>query len=222
MEENLGQVMLAGASTRKIRTSRRILSEKEEEDEELKEEQEEEHEVEEYEEDDGEEEKEEDEDEQEEEEKEEVVDALPPIPRKIRDILVGNVLPANAKQAEQAATERRECLLRHKMAISGRKITARGLSMTAVPPEFAASNRKSNTIACVCGNKDENDVEGEWVACDQCNVWQHVACMEDGVPKDKEGDEYLCQQCDPFTHRKLIRRLRREQPLPDDVVPKGV
>lgn len=213
MEEDLEQVLSVKTPTNRTCALRQGIPEKEEGDDKVEEE--------------GAKESEElekeqmKEDEQEEEEKE-VVNALPPIPRKIRNILLGKILPANTQEAEEAASERRECLLRHKIAISGRKITARGLTMTAVPPEFAAPSRKPDTIACVCGNEDENDVEGGWVACDRCNVWQHVECMRDGVPKDIERGEYLCQQCDPFIHRRLIRRLRREHPLPDAVVSKGV
>ncbi|KAF1349929.1 hypothetical protein BDV97DRAFT_369427 [Delphinella strobiligena] len=204
IEEDLEQVSSVKTRTYKTRALRHSIPEEEEANEE------------------GEGEKKKKKEEEKKEEEEEVLNALPQIPRKIRDILLGKVLPTNAKEAEEGATARRECLIRHKTAISGHKINARGLNKTAMPPEFATPSRKAHSIACVCGNKNEEDVEGEWVACDQCNVWQHVDCMGDGVPEEKEKGEYLCQQCDPFTHRKLIRRLRREQPLPDVFVPRGV
>lgn len=71
-------------------------------------------------------------------------------------------------------------------------------------------------IRCVC--MANVDIGGEWIGCDndECRVWQHVPCMGEAVPASeaRQDGKYLCQQCDPFAHRKLIQRLRKNNPLP--------
>ncbi|SMY19080.1 unnamed protein product [Zymoseptoria tritici ST99CH_1A5] len=67
-------------------------------------------------------------------------------------------------------------------------------------------------VRCVCGDKIDNGKPGrEWVICDtaDCGVWQHIDCMKYAVSEEP----YHCQQCDPFFHKKLIRDLRKGQPL---------
>lgn len=147
--------------------------------------------------------------------------AIALVPARIRDIVTGLALPTNAQEAEEAATVRRECLVR--MHLKGKGTTRRAAMAEAAglafPPEFAPTNGKqADAVHCVCG-KEQEGWEGEWIACDDCNVWQHLPCMGEGVPADPDEEEYQCQQCDPFRHRELVRALRRRDRLPDDVLP---
>lgn len=142
----------------------------------------------------------------------------PVVTRKIRAVIIGVAIPANENEAREAATHRRANLLRKRLEQGSQRITVRSSANMAFFPEFAATNRKASDIACVCGN-DSEDVDSKWVACDKCGVWQHVECMGEAVPEDLELDDYSCQQCDPFAHRKLIAELRRMEPVPDDVLP---
>ncbi|KJY01740.1 hypothetical protein TI39_contig279g00047 [Zymoseptoria brevis] len=95
------------------------------------------------------------------------------------------------------------------------------------PPEFfdkanfkpsekravANGDTEGAPVRCVCGDEIDNGKPGrEWVICDtaDCGVWQHIDCMKCAV---SEEQGYHCQQCDPFFHKKLIRDLRKGQPL---------
>lgn len=45
---------------------------------------------------------------------------------------------------------------------------------------------------CVCGFKHD---DGYMIQCDECSVWQHVACMQ--VDRKNLPDKYLCELCEP-------------------------
>lgn len=145
-------------------------------------------------------------------------DELAPIPRRIREIVLGDALPANENEAFEAAEERRNCEIRKIETMDGEISSARVRANMAAPPEFAPQNRKAESVHCICGNEGD-DTRGEWIACDSCGVWQHNNCMGEGVPANPEQDDYDCQQCDPFRHRKLIRTMRKTNSLPESCVP---
>ncbi|KAL1922538.1 uncharacterized protein VTP21DRAFT_10077 [Calcarisporiella thermophila] len=56
---------------------------------------------------------------------------------------------------------------------------------------------------CVCGLRGKNIDDGTpLIACEQCNVWQHIACLqkqeaEMGLPitQDWENVDYICRRC---------------------------
>ena len=148
----------------------------------------------------------------------EAEEALPAIPRKIREIVLARALPRTETEARAAATVRKESLLRRELE-RGVKISSRRRAAMAFPPEFAGSFR-AEAIRCICG-RNEEDLQVEWVACDQCQVWQHVKCMGEGAVGNLEEDDYFCQQCDPYRHRKLIRKLRNDHPIVENLVPEG-
>ncbi|KAE8445088.1 hypothetical protein EG329_013803 [Mollisiaceae sp. DMI_Dod_QoI] len=67
---------------------------------------------------------------------------------------------------------------------------------------------EAEVIRCVCGalESPEGD-EDPWIACDNCNVWQHNVCVgittyDEDIPKN-----YLCEQCDPDYHKELLDAL---------------
>lgn len=68
---------------------------------------------------------------------------------------------------------------------------------------------EAEIIRCVCGalESPEGD-EDPWIACDNCNVWQHNVCV--GVPTYDEDlpKNYLCEQCDPQFHKELLDALK--------------
>ncbi|KAI9208687.1 uncharacterized protein BJ171DRAFT_212065 [Polychytrium aggregatum] len=51
-------------------------------------------------------------------------------------------------------------------------------------------------IRCICRNTED---DGYTVQCDNCLVWQHVACVfEPPIPdSDHLPDTYICEKCDP-------------------------
>lgn len=134
----------------------------------------------------------------------------------------GNRLPKSRNEAAEAAVERKQALLLQ-MLNKKRKVRHPDLG-----PEFFdtfnfTEDEKDPSgeppVRCVCGAKDDKrNFTGEWIGCDngECRVWQHVPCMGEAVPvpEKREDGNYLCQQCDPFAHRRLIQRLRKNQPLP--------
>lgn len=134
--------------------------------------------------------------------------------QRITAIAAGTLLPANPPEAQLAATHRLALLT----AAASKRFSARVLARQFLGREFAPSKR-SNKVFCVCGDTacDAGD-KRPWVACDGdgCGVWQHEACVRGALPdgweemrrKEQEGVRYLCQQCDPWAHRVMLRALR--------------
>ena len=123
-------------------------------------------------------------------------------------VISGAALPGSPKEAKEAAEHRYGRL---------RKVN----NHHDLSPEFFDKNgfprstdEDEEPVRCVCG-VDYDDEQGVMIACEECGVWQHIHCMGEGVPKDTTNGKYLCQMCDPWTHRELIAKLRREQPLGD-------
>lgn len=145
-----------------------------------------------------------------------------PLSQKVLDIITGHALPATKAEAEHSARERRKLLLlsAQRLPKPSKRLSLSTPKAEAHPlfPEFARDDRGTGEILCVCGRDNEEDFEGEWMACDTCGIWQHVECMGEGVPLDRK-QRYECQQCDPLRHRGLLARLRRENPVPQEVMP---
>lgn len=69
---------------------------------------------------------------------------------------------------------------------------------------------EAEVIRCVCGALESPDGDEEpWIACDNCNVWQHNVCV--GVPTYDEDlpKNYLCEQCGPQSHKDLLDGLKK-------------
>jgi hypothetical protein len=148
-----------------------------------------------------------------------------PHPKSKPGIVSGANLPTSKAEATDSAHTRLQSL------IASRKQTGRGTRNVEFPPEFfdiakfskqereeIATGGDNGPVRCVCGDPSgANNPSGQWVACStaKCGVWQHVDCMGEGVPEESVRDtaDYKCQQCDPWTHRRLLQRLRAAQPL---------
>ncbi|GAB1734671.1 hypothetical protein NU195Hw_g9022t1 [Hortaea werneckii] len=75
-------------------------------------------------------------------------------------------------------------------------------------PEFFSPEEffDDGEVRCVCGLTENDGMP--MTACEGCGVWQHIACVG---PAYYEGmGDYFCQMCDPYVHRLLLARLRRE------------
>ncbi|KAI6813510.1 hypothetical protein KC332_g11554 [Hortaea werneckii] len=104
-------------------------------------------------------------------------------------IIAGTRLPANRAEALRASHIRR-----------GR--------IGDQQPEFFTPEAfpDDGQVRCVCGLTENDDMP--MTACEGCDVWQHIACV--GPAYYEEMADYFCQMCDPFVHRELVARLRRE------------
>lgn len=81
--------------------------------------------------------------------------------------------------------------------------------------EVSAAEEEDDVIRCVCGATEQDDTTGEdWIACSDCEVWQHNVCM--GITTDKdvlENMEYWCEQCKPENHKELLDSMARGEKL---------
>lgn len=73
---------------------------------------------------------------------------------------------------------------------------------------------ESETIRCVCGVVTTDDDSGEaWIACDNCGVWQHNVCVGVSTFEDEIPANYLCEECDPESHKELLDAIARGEKL---------
>lgn len=74
----------------------------------------------------------------------------------------------------------------------GKKASAKKVSSQ----EPSAEEEEEDVIRCVCGATEQDDSAGEdWIACSDCEAWQHNVCM--GITTDKdilENMEYWCER----------------------------
>ncbi|KAG0051855.1 hypothetical protein BGZ83_003256 [Gryganskiella cystojenkinii] len=73
---------------------------------------------------------------------------------------------------------------------------------------------------CVCGVHGQNLDDGElMIACEKCNVWQHVACLKEedmaqgGKVKDWKALQFTCPRCILKEQKKIARKAKKEQKL---------
>ncbi|KAM3425071.1 hypothetical protein BST61_g7038 [Cercospora zeina] len=144
-------------------------------------------------------------------------------------IVSGKRLPKTRKEAIDGAIERKQ-ILEQAHLLTHPKIAADNVDF---PPEFhspanfteaertAVANHEdeNGSIRCICGENRHVEAKEDWIQCDgrNCGVWQHVVCMEDGVESTaakREAKTYLCQVCDPWRHRRVLQRVRKEDPNP--------
>ena len=153
----------------------------------------------------------------------------PPVQILLAGVVSGNRLPRSRKEAVDAAVERKRILERAHLVVNPNT----AVENLDFPPEFHSPENFTQTertaldeqdsdngpIRCICG--ENRDVAGreEWIQCDgeNCGVWQHVICMEDGVESTvakRQAKTYLCQVCDPWRHRRVLQRLRQRDADP--------
>ncbi|KAI9809577.1 MAG: hypothetical protein M1825_000009 [Sarcosagium campestre] len=66
----------------------------------------------------------------------------------------------------------------------------------------------SEIIRCICGAVEEDDEGPEtMICCDKCGCWQHNECMEVTEDEDELPENYLCETCDPDSHRELLSKV---------------
>ncbi|KAF2215947.1 hypothetical protein CERZMDRAFT_82023 [Cercospora zeae-maydis SCOH1-5] len=153
----------------------------------------------------------------------------PPAKLLLPGIVSGKRLPKTRKEAFDSAMERKQVLQRAQLIINP-NVVAENVDL---PPEFhspanfteaertaMANNEDDNgPVRCICGENHGVEGKEDWIQCDgeNCGVWQHVVCMEDGVgitAAKRQAKTYLCQVCDPWRHRRLLQRVRKETPDP--------
>ncbi|PIB02814.1 hypothetical protein CB0940_11713 [Cercospora beticola] len=153
----------------------------------------------------------------------------PPVELLLPGVVSGNRLPKSRKEAVDGAIERKKILERAHLIVN----PDTAVKALDFPPEFHSPENftqaertaldeqdiDNGPIRCICGENRDVASREEWIQCDgeNCGVWQHVICMEDGVESTvvkRQAKTYLCQVCDPWRHRKVLQRLRRQNPDP--------
>ena len=141
-------------------------------------------------------------------------------PNHIERVISGNALPRTVAEATSAAETRLARLLaNHNVSkkASKRHRVAAGAEPDFMPEYFNIKNfpktedTKIDDVRCACGVVVDD--EQGFIACDKCGVWQHQDCMGDAVPENTNKGKYFCHVCEPWVHRELVARLRRENPL---------
>ena len=135
----------------------------------------------------------------------------------IDPVISGAALPRTAAQARTADDARYALLLaQHRAPYRARKKKAPE-HPELMPEYFDTANfpagQQSDQVRCVCGVVVDDG--GRMVCCDECEVWQHVECVGEAAPQDLDEGAYMCHNCAPYAHRKVIQRLRRANELED-------
>ncbi|KAI9883199.1 MAG: hypothetical protein M1823_005039 [Watsoniomyces obsoletus] len=69
---------------------------------------------------------------------------------------------------------------------------------------------ENDIIRCVCGILPKDIADGRrMVSCDGCWAWQHNKCMGLSDKDEDLPDKYLCEQCDPKSHVKLLEAIAK-------------
>lgn len=91
-------------------------------------------------------------------------------------------------------------------------------SKKAKKPEKVESEEEPATevIRCVCGATETNDDEEDpWIACDNCDAWQHNICVGISRFEEDSPDNYKCELCDPTfpLHKELLDGMKKGKKL---------
>ncbi|KAF2494509.1 hypothetical protein BU16DRAFT_582424 [Lophium mytilinum] len=80
-------------------------------------------------------------------------------------------------------------------------------SVSAQTPE-QQEEEDDAVIRCVCGV--QRDIKGrQMIACEMCDVWQHVKCLGLSEGPEWESRTYYCEQCKPELHAALLEAMAR-------------
>lgn len=128
----------------------------------------------------------------------------------LEGVIDGTHLPRTPEEARTASDTRYERLL----PLRSRSRHPR----PDIPPEFHfaanyAVGLARDSVRCICGCT--HDDGARMLACDECEAWQHEACLRKAtsLPTDPEKDAYRCHVCDPFGHRVFLAGLRKKNPI---------
>ncbi|KAL1464272.1 hypothetical protein WDU94_003934 [Cyamophila willieti] len=89
-------------------------------------------------------------------------------------------------------------------------MTPKTVAPAEPPPKDGGCAVDDSVTRCVCGFLHD---DGYMICCDQCQVWQHVDCME--IDRQNIPDEYLCEECSPRRVDKMkaigiqIQKIKR-------------
>lgn len=85
---------------------------------------------------------------------------------------------------------------------------SKGSKKAAEPEPEEDDDDGEDVIRCVCGHNVDDLDDMAFIACDECEVWQHNICM--GVPlgEDEQPEHYYCEQCHPEDHKDLIKAIK--------------
>lgn len=127
-------------------------------------------------------------------------------------VIAGTALPSCPEEARNAAVERLKRLQRDNPTASKKSARRASAPTLDFPPEFfnnqdLPKDMEKGVVRCICKSK----YPYKTISCEDCFAWQHLECMGSAVPEDLESGKYKCQVCDPWAHRELLARLRREQ-----------
>jgi len=128
-------------------------------------------------------------------------------------IISGAAQPTTPAEAHQASTTRLQCLLaKHPRP---NKTNNPDFMPEFFHPANYPPGMEDDSVRCACGLVQDDGAPT--IQCDGCRAWQHIACMRDAVPTDPEaeGAGYRCQVCDPWAHRRLVARLRKQRRVID-------
>lgn len=100
-------------------------------------------------------------------------------------------------------------------AAGTKKPTKKSKKKTAKKDE----EEEEEIIRCVCGATETGDDETDpWIACDQCDCWQHNVCVGISRFGDEAPDKYLCEIHDPTfpLHKELLDALKKGKKIWED------
>ncbi|KAK6429643.1 hypothetical protein LTR95_014208 [Oleoguttula sp. CCFEE 5521] len=141
-------------------------------------------------------------------------------------VINGLALPKTKEAAIAASDARRAALISIRtpagpaptMSRSGRyqKPTTKNTSARAstqanlMPEFFPPCTEEGNDVHCICGvEADDNE---HMVQCEKCFVWQHSACLLPEMTKNQLAKVvFLCQVCDPWERRTVLKELRKRE-----------
>jgi hypothetical protein len=67
------------------------------------------------------------------------------------------------------------------------------------------SKIKGGAKRCICGT--DGFKREPWIACDSCNVWQHIICIGMSVFSEDLPKHYYCENCRPQNHSRLLKEV---------------
>lgn len=144
---------------------------------------------------------------------------------RLESVIAGIVQPKSLQQAVDAQLELLKRLIAQDAEATSFRPEFHRIPDLKNPKKVAPVNEEEDgeNVSCVCGpGADPDGFDGLWIACDNCNVWQHQMCMGAAVPQNKTST-YECQVCNPYAHRALLQKIRSGEWVKEDAtVPQKV
>lgn len=91
----------------------------------------------------------------------------------------------------------------------------KGAGKKAASQEASAAEDGEDIIRCICGATTQSDDADEmWIACTNCDAWQHNVCMGVSTDQDVLKDiEYYCEQCKREDHQEYWAAVERGEKI---------